>query len=210
MLKVKSQKGIDIMKKNTKSKYAAYILCIAAVLSGCAAISSGSKNDTDVITKDVQIGGSLTVRNTDTRLKLISNLDTLSADGLYYASWAAGSSEPYENFAGDTVDLYDAQLYLLLGEFKSADAAQQNMDNWFTAGQTNYNITAEENVTCNGQSYTVVTYTFDNEENPYERGVSAFGVHQNLAVCAELTCRENYQEDLYEMLIDFLDNCTYN
>ena len=198
------------MKINTKLKYAACILCITAILSGCAVLTSGSENDTTVITKDVQIGGSLTVRNADTRLKLLSNLDTLSADGLYYASWAVGNSEPYENSDGDTVDLYDAQLYLLLGEFKSSETAQQNMDNWFTAGQTNYNITAEENVTCNGQSYTVVTYNFDNEENPYERGVSAFGVHQNLAVCVELTCRENYQEDLYEMLIDFLNGCTYN
>ena len=154
------------MKINTKLKYAACILCITAILSGCAVLTSGSENDTTVITKDVQIGGSLTVRNADTRLKLLSNLDTLSADGLYYASWAVGNSEPYENSDGDTVDLYDAQLYLLLGEFKSSDTAQQNMDNWFTAGQTNYNITAEENVTCNGQSYTVVTYNFDNEETP--------------------------------------------
>lgn len=198
------------MKNKLKSLCVTCILCIAAALSGCASLTSGSGNDTNVISKDVQIGGSLTVHNTDTRLKLLSNLDTLSADGLYYASWTAGSSEPYENFAGDTVDLYDAQFYLLLGEFKSSDAAQQNMDNWFTAGQTNYSVTEEETVTCNGQSYTVVTYSFNNEENPYERGVSAFGVHQNLAVCIELTCRENYQEDLHEMLIDFLDNCTYN
>ena len=198
------------MKKKLKSLCITCILCIAMVLSGCSSSSSDISNDTDVILKDVQIGGSLTVRNTDTRLKLISNLDTLSADGLYYASWAAGSSEPYENSDGDTVDLYDAQLYLLLGEFKNSDAAQKNLDTWFTAGQANYSVTKEETVTCNGQSYTVVTYNFDNEENPYERGVSAFGVHQNLAVCAELTCRENYQEDLYEMLIDFLNNCTYN
>lgn len=198
------------MKKKLKSICITCILCIATVLSGCSSSSPDSNNDTDVTSKDVQIGGSLTVRNTDSRLKLLSNLDTLSADGLYYASWAAGSSESYENSDGDTVDLYDAQLYVLLGEFKSFDAAQKNMDTWFTAGQTNYSVTEEEIVTCNGQSYTVVTYTFDNEENPYERGVSAFGVHQNLAVCIELTCRENYQEDLYEMLIDFLDNCTYN
>lgn len=198
------------MKNKIKLLCVTCILCIAAALSGCASLSSGNNNDTDVISKDVQIGKSLTVHNADTRLKLLSNLDTLSADGLYYASWAAGSSEPYENSDGDTVDLYDAQLYLLLGEFKSSDAAQQNMDTWFTAGQTNYSTTDEETVTCNGQSYTVVTYNFDNEENPYERGVSAFGVHQNLAVCIELTCRENYQEDLYEMLITFLDNCTYN
>lgn len=198
------------MKLNMGLKYIICIVCITSTLTGCAAFSSDSGSNTVTDSEFVTIGSHLTVHNTDARLTLISNMDALSADGLYYASWAAGNSEPYENSDGDTVDLYDAQLYLLLGEFKSSDTAQQNMDNWFTAGQTNYNITAEENVTCNGQSYTVVTYNFDNEENPYERGVSAFGVHQNLAVCVELTCRENYQEDLYEMLIDFLDGCTYN
>lgn len=195
---------------NIRSKYIICILCIAATLIGCSVLPSISDNDTVVNSEYVTIGSGLTVHNTDTRLTLISNIDALSADGLYYASWTAGSSEPYENSDGDTVDLYDAQLYLLLGEFKSSDAAQENMDNWLAAGQTNYDVTDEKTVTCSGQSYTMVIYNFQNEENPYAHGVSAFGVHQNLAVCVELTCRENYEEDLEEMLTDFLNNCTYN
>ena len=198
------------MKIHIKSKYIVCILCIATLLSGCSAFSSDSGSNIVTDSEYVTIGSHLIVHNTDARLTLMSNMDALSADGLYYASWAAGSSEPYINFAGDTVDLYDAQLYLLLGEFKSSDAAQENMDNWLTAAHSKYDVTDEKIVTCNEQSYTMVTYKFINEENPYERGVSAFGVHQNLAVCVELTCRENYQEDLYEMLIDFLDGCTYN
>ena len=198
------------MKIYIKPKHIVSILCIGMLLTGCSVLPSASKNDTVVNSEYVTIGSSLTVHNIDTRLTLISNMDALSADGLYYASWTAGSSEPYENFAGDTVDLYDAQLYLLLGEFKSSDTAQENMDNWLTAGQTNYDVTEEKNVTCNGQSYTMVTYNFRNEENPYAHGVSAFGVYQNLAVCVELTCRENYQEDLEEMLTEFLNNCTYH
>ena len=198
------------MKIHIKSKYIVCILCIATLLSGCSAFSSDSGSNIVTDSEYVTIGSHLIVHNTDARLTLMSNMDALSADGLYYASWAAGSSEPYINFAGDTVDLYDAQLYLLLGEFKSSDAAQENMDNWLTAAHSKYDVTDEKIVTCNEQSYTMVTYKFVNEENPYERGVSAFGVHQNLAVCVELTCRENYQEDLYEMLIDFLDGCTYN
>ena len=198
------------MKIHIKSKYIVCILCIATLLSGCSAFSSDSGSNIVTDSEYVTIGSHLIVHNTDARLTLMSNMDALSADGLYYASWAAGSSEPYINFAGDTVDLYDAQLYLLLGEFKSSDAAQENMDNWLTAAHSKYDVTDEKIVTCNEQSYTMVTYKFINEENPYERGVSAFGVHQNLAVCVELTCRENYQEDLYEMLIDFLNGCTYN
>lgn len=199
------------MKNHMKPKHIVSILCITILLTvtGCSVLPSVSGNDTVVNSEYVTIGSSLTVHNIDTRLTLISNMDALSADGLYYASWAAGSSEPYENFAGDTVDLYDAQLYLLLGEFKSSDAAQQNMDNWLTAVQTNYDVTDEKTVTCNDRSYTMVIYNFQNEENPYAHGVSALGVYQNIAVCVELTCRENYQEDLEKMLTAFLNNCSY-
>lgn len=191
----------------TKIKYITCILCIISVLTGCSVLPS--TDNTVVDSEYVTVGGSLTVHNTDDRLTLLSNMDTLSADGLYYASWTAGSSEPYENSDGDTVDLYDAQLYLLLGEFKNPDAAQQNMDTWLSAAQTNYDVTEGETINCNGQTYTMLTYNFQNEENPYSRGVSAFGVYNNFAVCVELTCREGYQEDLQQMLTDFLDNCTY-
>ena len=191
-------------------KYIISSICITALLTGCSLLPSISENDTVVNSEYVTIGTSLTVHNIDPRLTLISNMDALSADGLYYASWTAGSSEPYENSDGDTIDLYDAQLYLLLGEFKSTDAAQENMNNWLAAGQSSYDVTDEKTITCNGQSYIMVIYNFQNEENPYAHGVSVFGVHQNLAVCVELTSRENYEEDLEEMLTEFLNNCTYN
>ena len=197
-------------KIRNKSKYIVCILCIAVLLTGCSGLSSLSDGSTVTDSEYVTVGSHLTVHNTDTRLTLIDNKDALSADGLYYASWVSGDSEPYENSDGDTVDLYDAQLYLLMGEFKNSDAAQKNMESWLAAGQTNYNITDESTITCNGQSYTVITYSFQNKENPYSHGVSAFGVCNNLAVCVEFTCRENYQEDLQEMLTDFLNNCTYN
>lgn len=198
------------MKINMRLKYIICIVCITSTLSGCSAFSSDSGSNTVTDSEYVTIGSHLTVHNTDARLTLMSNMDTLSADGLYYASWSAGNSESYENFAGDTVDLYDAQLYLLLGEFKSSDAAQENMDNWLAAAHSNYDVTDEKIITCNEQSYTMVTYNFINEENPYAHGVSAFGVYSNLAVCVELTCREGYQEDLNGILTDFLNNCTYN
>ena len=200
------------MKKQIicKSTYIVCILCIAASLTGCSILPSLSGDSTVTDSEYVTIGKYLTVHNIDPRLTLFDNKDTLSANGLYYASWTSGDSEPYENSDGDTVDLYDAQLYLLMGEFKNTETAQKNMENWFATGQTNYDITDESTITCNGQSYSVITYSFQNEENPYSRGSSAFGVHNNLAICVELTCREDYQEDLQEMLADFLSNCTYN
>lgn len=197
------------MKKITCTRILS--IALALTLTGCSGLPSISDESADTVanTDYVSVGSHLTVHNTDGRLTLLSNMDTLSADGLYYASWTAGSSVPYENADGDTIDLYDAQLYLLAGEFKNADAAKKNMADWLNAGQSNYDVTAEETVTYNGQDYTMITYNFINKENPYDRGISAFGVYENCAVCIELTCQEKYGEDLGEMLTTFLSGCSY-
>ncbi len=78
------------------------------------------------------------------------------------------------------------------------------MESWLDAGRSNYEITDESTVLCNGLSYTMLTYDFTKEENPYAHGVSAFGVFENCSVCVELPCREGYEENLTEMLNQFL------
>lgn len=111
---------------------------------------------------------------------------------------------------GDTVDLYDAQLYLLLSEFTSAEKAQENMDAWLDRARSNYEISAEADTVCNEQAYLMITYTFPDENTPYARGVSAFAVHGNSAVCMELTCQEDFAGDLETILTEFLENCSYS
>lgn len=194
-----------------KRRICACILCLTLTLTGCSVLPSIFDEDTtvDVNAEYITVGSHLTVPNTDERLTLLNNMDTLSSDGLYYASWTAGNAQSYENADGDTVDLYDAQLYLLAGEYNNTESAQENMDAWLAAGQNNYDVTNEETVTYGEQSYTMITYNFINEENPYARGISAFGVYENCAVCIELTCTEEYDEDLREMLTTFLNGCTY-
>lgn len=192
-------------------KYLLITFLIIFTLTGCASspLLSSPPETIDTDSDHVVIGHHLTVDNTDNRLTLLSNIDALSADGLYYAAWTMGDSEPYENSDGDTVDLYDAQLYFLLGEFKDAESAQNNVDTWLSAGKANYEILSEENVTCNGQDYLLITYRFTHEDNPYARGVSAFGTFNSDALCIELTCRENFEEDLKAVLLGFLNGCTY-
>lgn len=189
-----------------------YILCVTLLLTGCSPLSGQSK-ETQVSTWSnsgyVTIGGTLTVQKGDSELILRDNMDALTADGLYYATWTAGDAKDYENSDGETVDLYDAQLYLLLGQSQEAAEAERNRDKWLDAARTNYEILDEEQISCNGQAYTLLTYNCVSKDNPYARGVSAFGVHDENAVCAELTCQENFDEDLRSILIDFLNNCTY-
>ena len=136
-------------------------------------------------------------------------MDALTADGLYYAAWTMGDAKDYENSDGKTVDLYDAQLYLLLGEFPEETEAECNRDKWLDAARTNYEVLDEEEISCNGQTYTLLAYNCISDENPYARGMSAFGVYLDNAVCIELTCQESFDEDLRTILTGFLNNCTY-
>lgn len=196
----------------TKVKILSCLLAavLALTFTGCLALPGIDSNTQPPVNEDyVTIGSRLTVHNTDSRLTLQSSMDTLSSDGLYYAAWSAGESESYENSDGEIVDLYDAQIYLLLGEHKTTDAAQEYMNSWLDAGHSNYNVTKEETILCNGQPYTMITYFFTNKENPYSHGVSAFGVFENCSVCVELTCQEDYDEDLAEMLNSFLSGFQY-
>ncbi len=187
-----------------KSKFLLCLISIALLLSGCSSTSS-TQEETGPLT----IGGILKVNNTNDRLILSDNKDVLSSDGLYYASWVLGDARPYENSDGDTIDLYDAQLYLLLEEFVSSEKALSNLDTWIDREKAAYDILSEEEVTCNGQAYTLFIYKCTHEDNPYDHGVSAFGVHDKSAVCIELTCTEDFAEDPKAILTEFLENCTY-
>lgn len=205
------------MKKIIKNKNITLVFCLifaVILLSGCSVISSAlNEKETENTweTSDyVKVGDVLTVQKSDSRLSLLDNKDALSADGLFYCAWTIGNSEPYENSEGDTVDLYDAQLYLLLGEFVNSQKAQENMDDWLASAKNKYELIKEEEITCNGQKYTLITYSYINESNPYARGASAFGVYESNAVCVELACRDIFTDDPESILTDFLNNCTYN
>lgn len=191
-------------------KYILCFICMTLMLTGCSLTSSLLEKEPIENKAYLEIGRHLAVNNTNESLILCDYKEALAGDGLYYASWRIGDTEPYENSDGDTAELYDAQLYLLLEEFTNSEKAQENMDAWLDRGKSNYEISDEEEITCNGQTYLMITYTFKNENSPYARGVSAFAVHDRLAVCAELTGQEDFTEDLETILTGFLENCTYN
>lgn len=181
----------------------------ALLLTGCAASAPKTAADGQTWSEDwVMVGNRLGIEAPE-GLSLLGNKDILAAEGLYYATWTKGDSVPYENDDGDTVDLYDAQIYLLAGESRSAEKAQDNMETWLAAAKGNYDVTSEKTVTCNGQEYTLLTYTITKEDSPYERGVSALGCCNTEAVCVELTCVKSFEEDLEPILTGFLEGCHY-
>ncbi|MDO4621238.1 MAG: hypothetical protein Q4B09_11550 [Lachnospiraceae bacterium] len=157
----------------------------------------------------LQFGSFLETGNAFDNLTLREYNDALAADGLYYATWSLGDAVDYENEDGDTVPLYDAQLYLIAGEFTSAEKASDNKNTWLSAAAKNY-VDAEQSVlNINGITYDILTYRCS-ESSPYERGISAFASTKEYAVCAEFTCRDTYTEDLTPTLTAFLETVLYH
>lgn len=200
-------------------------LALALLLTGCSgtlpetsgagsAAVDASNPDTssaavDASAQKIKIGSTLEVAPAE-KLKFLEHKDLLSADGLYYTAWTVGDSVPYNNSDGETIDLYDAQLYLLTSESSNDEKAETECAGWLSAARQNYEILTEENCEFNGQAYTLLTYNCTGDDNPYDRGISAFGFCGSTAVCAELTCLESCTEDARQLLTGFLNNCYFS
>lgn len=181
-------------------------LCIMILLCGCVSSTTDTLQQQD---GQVHFGKNIHIDHPE-QLTLSESSDALAADGLYYATWTDGNSIPYKNSDGDTVDLYDAQLYFLANESPNAKKAEENCNSWLLAAKENYHVSSENVITCNNQSYTVISYTCTGDATPYDHGVSAFAACGATAVCIELTCIENYTEDLESILTDFLNGCHFD
>jgi len=184
------------------------ILCLA--LTACskpapAKAADGADWDESWIT----LGNILGVAEPGNGLVLRDNNDALSVNDMYLASWTIGDGTPYTNEDGDEVVLYPARLDVLVYGRKDEAAARETLGDW-TARQTEiYDVAGTEEQTHNGQDYAVSVYTCKSAANPYDRGVSAFGVYGDYAVSAELNCQDGFDGDEGAILMDFLDCCHY-
>lgn len=183
-------------------------LCLGLTGCGTALPPEKAADGLDWDEAWVTVGGIVGV-DTPEGMDPRENNEALAANGMYYATWSVGESEPYTNADGDEAQLYDAQVYLLLGGYKSTEDAENTLSQWKSMAELNYAVGETSTQTHNGQEFTVITYTFESEENPYARGASAFGVYRNYAVSVELTCREGFQGDASQLLGGFLDSCHY-
>lgn len=194
-------------------KRTAVCLLIAALclgLAGCAAFPAPEKAADGAAWSEgwVTVGGVVGVDTPDGMTPRENN-EALAANGMHYATWSMGEGEPYTNEDGKEATLYDAQVYLLLGGYKSEADARDTMVQWQEMAQSQYTVGETAEAAHNGQEFSLMTYTFDGEANPYARGVSAFGVYRNYAISVELICREGFNGDTGELLAQFLDNCHY-
>lgn len=159
-------------------------------------------------------GGWVTVGNvigvdTPEGLTPRENNTALDIKGMYYATWSVGEETAYVNDSGDDAKVYDAQFYLLLAGYDAAAKAEVALAEWQSLAVSQYAVEETSEAVYNGQPFTVITYTYNAETNPYQRGASAFGIYRNYAVNVEISCLENFDGNAQEILADFLENCHY-
>lgn len=194
--------------KKTVAMILAGVLCLA--LTGCtsapppAQAADGSPWDENWVTVGNMVGV-----NAPEGMDSRENNEALAANGMYYATWSMGESQPYTNEEGEDAELYDTQIYLLLRGCQSAKDAENTLSQWKDMANRNYIIDSTTEETHNGVDFTVITYTFEPESNPYARGASAFGAYRNYAVSVELICQQNFNGDTGQLLGQFLDHCHY-
>lgn len=186
------------------------ILSLCLVLTGCGQEAPARAADGAAWDESwTMAGGILGVEEPGDGLRLLDNMDILAVSDMYYAAWSIGDPISYTDADGDEAVMYDAQLFLLTSGASSAEEAQKALDSWRAQEAENYTVTETASAVYNGQAFTLVRYQWASETNPYARGVSAFGVYKNYAVCAELSCREGFDGDEADILARFLEGCHY-
>ena len=143
-------------------------------------------------------------------LTLLTNNSVLAGEDTYYASWTVGEPSPYTNADGDEVDLYPAQLYVLLYGCADQAAAESACAGFLAREQQTYTVHSQRTEEHNAQRYTVLDYTGGSAGNPYGRGSSAFAVRGNYVLVAELLAQDSFDGDVSRMLSAFLDGVHYS
>lgn len=156
------------------------------------------------------LGSAMGVEEPGNGLTLLDNNLALAASDTYLATWGRGDAIPYVNADGDDMDIYQAQVYLLLLSCKDEQSARAAVDDWIAQEEETYTVTDTRTETHNGQEYTVLRYLTRSETNPYSRGVVSFAVFENYAVNVELACMEDYDGDEAAVMAAFLDGCHYS
>lgn len=196
----------NAMKRN---RWMAVLLCLL-FLTGCGAsypkqAADGSEWDESWTILGTELG----VEAPGNGLTLGENPVVLTGDDTHYVTWTIGDPTSYVNEDGHDTDLYPAELYLLLYGCADETNAQQAVDEWINREKKTYQVSETKQITCNGQDYTLLVYNTQSESNPYSRGVAAFGVHDNYAVSAELSCTAEFEGNEQEILAQFLNGCHY-
>ena len=187
----------------------AFFVAIAMIVPAFSRYPTRADDGTPWNRKWEMLGSVLGVEAPTNGLTLLNNDTALAGDGTYYASWVYGDPTDYTNAEGKHVDLYPAQVYLLLYGCADEDAAREAFADWMGREEETYDVLEKREETYNGHAYTLLIYNCGSDTNPYSRGVSAFSLYGSYVVIAELTCTDDFTGDEGRMLAEFLNGCHY-
>ena len=182
-----------------------FLLLALLLLAGCA---PGEDKHPEWGADLVRIGEDMAAK-TPEGFALLENNDALAPGGIYYVSWSSGEGRTITNGEGKEAAAYDAQLFVLLKECADEGAARGDVSDWMDREGQNYELGEAAEQIENGQSFTVLPLLSARGDNPYARGVAAFGVRNNCAVSVELLCADDFSEDTTIVLTSFLQGLHY-
>lgn len=190
-----------------KTVFPILICGILSCLTGCGAQKPSMAADGTPWSGDwIMIGRKIGVEDPGRGFTL---RDVKGARNMYFTAWSIGDARSYVSAESEETDVYDAQLVVLLLDSGSTESARASVDEWLDLAGDAYSVTDTAQYTCNGQEFTVLTYTFSSDTDPYARGASAFTVYDGCAVSAEFACQNTFEEDEVEVLTDFLNHFHY-
>lgn len=136
--------------------------------------------------------------------------DTLSVSGIYYATWVTGDERNHTNEDGESAMVYDAQIYVLVQEFRTNEKAIKEATQWAERAKQSYETAPVNTLEQDGQQYTLLPLLSGSESNPYGHGIAAYTVRGEYAVWVELLCAPDYESDPRQVMELFLAGFHYS
>lgn len=183
------------------------VLLTVLVLTGCAGSPGDAHPDWDG--SWTRIGEYVGVEPLD-GFTLNESNDVLSMSGLYYATWTSGDGQNFVNNEGDDAVVYDAQIYVLLEECRSAEAAKEAVGSWTAREKLSYETGEPYAKSIGAQAFDVLPLISGSESNPYPHGAAAFAVRGEWAISVELVCSDGFAGEPDTILEQFLTGFHYS
>lgn len=183
------------------------VLAIATLFSGCGAAAEELPADWEA---DWTVVSPLLAVEPFENYTLHESNDALYVSGIYYATWVTGEARPHTNEDGESAEIFDAQIYVLVQEFRSADSAGSNAAQWIAREKQSYDTDEEFYVTCGDQEFTILPLRSSGGSNPYSYGAAAFAVRGSWAICVEFLFADGYETDVQNTMEAFLNGFHYS
>lgn len=131
--------------------------------------------------------------------------DALYLSGIYYATWVTGSAQSHINEDGEEAEIFDAQIYVIVQEYRDSDSAKSGLSQWITWEKQTFEAGDSFEADCGGQTYSILPLHRSAETNPYSHGAAAFTAWNNWAICVEFLGTDDYDAEIAHQLEAFLN-----